>query len=113
MPTGSLTVPGIDAGKLDRRITLLSPVYNAAQDEVDEWAPAATVWAAVSPVFAQEQSEGARQVEMILINVVIRYRADVDARWRVADREHVYQIRGLVDVTRRREQLQLRCEEIL
>jgi SPP1 family predicted phage head-tail adaptor len=113
LPSDNLKSSRIAAGDLDKRVTLLSPVLSDTQDEVTDWTPAATVWAAIEPVFAQEVNEGARTVETSLVTITIRYRSDIDARWRIADREHTYQVRGLVDVTRRREELLIRCAEIL
>jgi SPP1 family predicted phage head-tail adaptor len=113
MPSDSLKSSRTDAGALDKRVVLLQPVYNASGDEISDWVAAATVWAAVEPVYAQEMTEAARMVETSLVTVTIRYRSDVNARWRILDHEHTYQIRGLVDPLRRRERLMLRCAEVL
>jgi SPP1 family predicted phage head-tail adaptor len=113
MPDSNVKSSRIDAGWLDKRITLLRPAYNEYQDEITDWVPAATVWASVEPVFAQELTEAERTVETTMVIAIIRYRKDIDARWRVQDHEHLYQVRGLADITRRREQLQLRLSEVL
>lgn len=103
----------ISAGDLNRRVALMSPVYNEYSDEITDWQLAATVWAAVLPNFAQEQVQSERTIEVILAFVVIRYRADIDARWRVVDKEHTYEITGIVDAMRARQKLVLSCKEVL
>jgi SPP1 family predicted phage head-tail adaptor len=104
--------PAIDAGKLDKRVTLLSPVYNEPEDEIVSWSPEAEVWAAIHPSFAQEINQAGRTVATTLLPIVIRYRTDIDARWRIQDRDRTYQVKGITDIARRRVQLQLACEEV-
>jgi len=105
--------PAIDAGALDRRVTLLKPIYNEFADEITAWEPVTDVWAAVNPTFGQEVNQAARTISTIAVPIVIRYRTDVDARWRVRDRERLYEIKALLDIARRHVQLQLSCEEVL
>lgn len=107
-----MPVPEIDAGSLARRVTLLRPVYNEFQDEITGWDPVADVWAAVNPNFGQEVSEALRTVATVLVPIVIRYRTDIDARWRIRDREQEYEVKGKLDIARRHVQLQLSCEEV-
>ena len=90
--------PTIAAGDLDKRITLLAPVYNDYDDDA---------------VVPQETNEAGRQIEITLLSIVIRYRRDIDARWRIQDHEHLYQIKGIQDVARRRVHLELSCQEVL
>jgi SPP1 family predicted phage head-tail adaptor len=104
--------PGIEAGTLDKRVTLLAPQYNAALDEIVSYAAVTTVWASIMPETAMELNQAGRTVATTRIAVVIRYRADIDARWRVQDRDRVYQIKGIDDVMRRHVQLQLTCMEV-
>ena len=107
-----LRTAALDAGKLDKRVTLLAPVYSEFEDEIVDWTTVATVWAAVNPNWGQEVSEAARTVATTLVMVVIRWRGDLDARWRVQDGVHLYEINSFADVARRRVQLQLNCKEI-
>lgn len=105
--------PLIDAGKLDRRVTLLKPIYNEFEDEITGYQPMVKVWAAVAPTFAQEISEALRTVATVLVPIIIRYRTDIDSRWRIVDGPHTYEIKGIIDIARRRVQLQLSCEEVI
>jgi SPP1 family predicted phage head-tail adaptor len=102
----------LPAGDLDRRVTLLSPVYNGDSDEIDSYQLAGLAWAAVEPIMGAESTEADREMTALLVNVTLRYRADIDARWRIQDGEHTYEIQGIADVARRRVQLKLNCQEI-
>jgi SPP1 family predicted phage head-tail adaptor len=105
--------PTIGSGDLDKRVTLLQPVYNQFQDEIVSYQPVADVWAAVEPDMAMEVNESGRTVETIMVNMYMRYRRDVAASWRIQDHEHVYEIKGMMDIARRRVTLQLNCQEVL
>ena len=108
----ALTRPEINAGALDRRITLLRPVYSDWGDEITGWESAAEVWASVLPEVEAERDAGGRTVAFTKVPVVIRYRADIDQRWRVQDGDRVYEIIGMADVARRRVQLSMQCREV-
>jgi SPP1 family predicted phage head-tail adaptor len=106
--------PTLGAGDLDKRVTLLKPIYNEPiEDEIIGYDPVTDVWAAVDPAFAQEINEGGRTVATKIVAVVIRYRTDIDERWQIQDHGHTYQIRGIADIARRRIQLELTCEEVI
>lgn len=105
--------PGLDAGRLDRLVTLLRPTLNHPEDEIESWEQVADVWAAVEPLAGQEVDAAGRIVSILRVDVRIRYRADIEARWRVRDADKVYEVRALADVSRRHVQLQLSCEEVL
>src|SRR5215471_10732633 len=107
MPQQAAADPTLAAGELDKRVTLLRPVYNEPQDEITGYEPVATVWAAVEPAMGVEMDQAGRTVETVMVNMRIRYRRDIDTRWRIQDHEHVYEIKGVWDTTRRRVQLQL------
>jgi SPP1 family predicted phage head-tail adaptor len=105
--------PTIGAGELDKRVTLMQPIFGETPDEIAGYQAVTDVWAAVDPGFDQEINEAGRTVATSLVAITIRYRTDIDPRWQVADHEHTYQIRGIADIARRRVQLQLTCEEVL
>lgn len=104
----------IEAGTLDRRVTLLRPVYNEYQDEITDWEAVADVWAHVGPNYGQEIThEGKRVAATKLIPVVIRFRSDIDERWRIRDGKWTYEIDAILDVERRGAQLAINCKETL
>lgn len=105
--------PELNAGDLDRRVRLLRPLYNEYEDEITGWEEVTQVWASVEPETKSEIREGERSVMVAAVPIVIRYRTDIDARWRVQDRDHVYEILSLADISRRRVQLELTCQEVV
>lgn len=105
--------PEISAGSLDKRVTLQRPVYNEFQDEIVDWETVTKVWASVQPSYSQEATEASRTVETGIVAIVIRYRTDIDARWRIQDQGHTYEVTGMQDITRRRVQLSIACKEVL
>jgi SPP1 family predicted phage head-tail adaptor len=108
------TRPEINAGALDRRVILLKPTFNTPEDEITGWEEVATVWASVNPSPGTEVTEAGRTVASALVPIIIRYRTDIDARWRVRDRDQEYALVGKpLDIARRHVQLQLNCEEVL
>lgn len=103
----------LEAGTLDRRVTLLRPLYNEFEDEITDWEPVADVWAHIAANYGQEIAhEGARYVASKMVPVTIRYRSDIDERWRIRDRERTYEIDAILDVEDRRVQMSIACKEI-
>jgi len=106
--------PEIAAGSLDARVALLAPVYNEPiEDEITSWQTIDHVWAAINPNYAMEQNESGRTIMVVQTPIVIRYRPDIDARWRVQWGSHTYEVEGILNVQTRNAQLQLLCKEIL
>ena len=106
--------PTLAAGDMDRRVTLLRPVTNEYGDEITGWEAVADVWAGIEPgTSGTEVTEADRTVETVPTEITIRYRTDVDARWRVQDRDHLFEIRGIADISRRRASLILNCMEVV
>lgn len=110
MPTGYIP---ISAGDLDQRVTLQSPVYNTDGDEIVSWQSEGDVWAAVDPTSGLEVEPGQQIIAEKQVTVTIRFRADVDARWRVVDGPHTYEIKAVMDTARRTEALKLLCMEVV
>jgi len=109
----TLNNPEVDAGSLDKRVALLRPVYNAYQDEIDSWEPVGSVWAAMAPASGMEANEAGHTVAVTVVPVVIRYRSDIDARWRLSLGARVFEVEALVNVGERGAQLRLTCKEVL
>lgn len=105
--------PRISAGELDRRVTLLKPVYNEFSDEIIDWQPVMDVWAAMEPLQSLEMGEAISTICNTDVTVIIRYRDDIDARWRVQHRNFVYQVRGMLNVIARRERLEMSCRLVM
>lgn len=107
------TDPTIGAGELNTRVTLLAPIYNEFSDEITGWNQAALTWASLTPVFGMEVNEAGRDVEVVTYTMRLRFRTDLDARWRIQDARHTYEINGISDVEGRHIVLALNCKEVV
>lgn len=104
--------PGIDAGELDKRVTLLEPVLNEWEDEITDWTPVADIWASVRDNYGREAPVSARTVGLTDFAIRIRYRAGIDNRWRVGYRGRVFRIQTILNPLTRNETMQLLCTEV-
>jgi SPP1 family predicted phage head-tail adaptor len=109
MPTVELA-----AGTLDKRVTLQMPVLNEEQDEIVSWQDIATVWAGIAPASGLEEDAAARVVAITDVVVTLRFRGDLDQRWRIKETHTgvTYEIRGIVNALRRGAGLELQCREV-
>lgn len=106
-------IPEINAGELDRRVTLLRPVTNAAGDEIESWEVVGQTNAAINPNAGLEPTGAGRTVSISMVPIIIRYRPDIDARWRVQDGTQTFEVLTKLDILQRHVKLQLNCEEVL
>src|SRR5262245_41371460 len=104
--------PELSAGELDRYVELYKPVYNDYEDEIVGWEKVADVWAAILPNYAFEQTEAQRTIAISQVPIIMRWRDDIDARWRIVYRTTTYEIDGFYDKQRRGAQLYALCKEI-
>ena len=91
-------------GELDRRITLRRPTK--AQDSYGEplitYADEATVWAKVTPIAGGESYEGDQRTNKQRVEVLIRYRAGMEANaWLFVYDGETYEIEDVQEVGRR------------
>jgi SPP1 family predicted phage head-tail adaptor len=105
--------PRINAGDLDQRVGLLAPLYNDAGDEIVSWTLIDTVWASVDANLTLEQTEGQRTVANTDFVIQIRYRDDIDARFRLTHRNNTYEVLGQMNIISRRERLELICRLVM
>lgn len=105
----------IAAGSLRHRITLQRPVVavSAYGEHSTSWEAVADVWADFHPSSVREFIASQQVQSQITARVVIRFRDDVDATWRIAYRGKVYDIAGvLADPDSGREYLTLPVSEV-
>ncbi len=83
-----------DPGKLDRRITLLSPVEtrDAAGGAVTSWVNVATVWAEFTPQPGREIQQAGQKIALAAAMFRIRYRSDIGPKWRLMFGSTVYEL---------------------
>jgi SPP1 family predicted phage head-tail adaptor len=98
----------IAAGKLNRQLTLYTPVteQSATGAETQVWRKVATVWAARQSLNLREVNRMAGIAEAQEAKFVIRYRADVTTAWEVECGNRRYSVVA-VDVTGNNEGLAL------
>ena len=120
----------IKAGKLDKRLGLWRPDYGDAkyddgelydqavysdgfQAQIAAWIPVGKVWASIEQPEAKEIDEAARKVAVVEIKIVIRYRSDIDHRWRLTHRTDMFEVFGITNPLNRYERLELDCRQVL
>lgn len=121
-----VTNPELEAGLLDKRVTLMRPVYaNEFQDEISEDANSEPVYEAVTDVWAAidphagttaatgEQDVAGRMATRNVIHVSIRRRADIDTRWQIGYRGRRFEILGITNPLERSAQQRMFCQEVL
>jgi SPP1 family predicted phage head-tail adaptor len=108
-----VTSPEVWSGDLDRRISLLRPLFNQWQDEIIGWEKVADVWAGFNSTYGYEIMASLRTIMIVQITVVIRYRNDIDQRWRLKDEQGItYEINGMLNTLNRYSQWQLLCTRV-
>lgn len=100
----------MNAGDLDQRVQLQtrSVTQDAVGQDVITWATQATVWAQVQALRGREFFAAAQVQQEQTLKVRIRYRAGIDATWRLLWRGVAHDITGVVPVGRQ-EMLELMC----
>lgn len=96
----------ISAGRLRHRVDIQKPTFT--QDPYSG-APTATVWENVytslpadvyplsSQQYAAREFEAANQIQSrIIARITIRFKADIEADWRILHRGKIYNIQGLL-----------------
>lgn len=99
----------MQAGKLDRQITLLS--YSNANDGFGSDKPTYTlvdtVWSDVIDLRGRELLAAQQSNSMITTKFRIRYRADIDGRWRIGWKGKQFEIVGTPIEVGRNETLEI------
>ena len=105
------------AARLRGKVLLQRPVVtqDSYAGKQIGYADVGTERAAIEPLQTREYFAAQQANAEITLRVVIRYRDDVDADWRVVDQAtgQAYQVVGLpIDPDRRRRELHLMCRRI-
>ena len=93
----------MQAGKLDRRITIQSPTStrDGAGQPVEAWALLATVWARVEHLRGKEPFQGQEFNAQRTSVFTIRYRTDLDETMRIIFDGDTYDILAIAEKGRR------------
>lgn len=102
-----------DPGELNRRLTLEAPVEtpDGAGGVTRSYASVATLWAAVIPVSAREESTAAQRGVTVTHRIAVRFSADITPRHRFRDGTRLFRIVTLRDRDGRKRFLQIEAEE--
>ena len=90
-------------GRMDRRIAIeaVAVTQNDYGEEVETWAPLATVFAEKRDIRARERFTAQQRLAEESAVFVIRYRADVTPAMRLVCEGKTYRIEGLAEIGRR------------
>lgn len=100
-------------GQLDQQVDLYShTVLNDFGDVIDSYSLVATVWARVLTQAGSEAFEAARVNAKRTIRVLIRYRTDVNATWKLSWAGDDYYVTAVDRSNRRDDELWLTCQEV-
>ncbi len=98
----------MQAGKLDRQIQLLE--YSSTTDtvggDVPTYTPVGLVWANVMDLRGNQKFAAQQEQSGITTRFRIRYREDINARWRVMWKGRQYDIIGAISEIGRNEGLE-------
>lgn len=89
----------LKAGRLRHRIELQR--QHRSQDSTTgeitvTWQTQAKVWAAIEPLSVREFISSQSKQSEVTARIVIRYRPDIDASWRIVHRDKIYNIQGVL-----------------
>lgn len=87
----------LKAGRLRHRIEL--QMQHRSQDSTTgeikvTWQTQAKVWAAIEPLSVREFISSQSKQSEVTARILIRYRPDIDASWRIVHRDKIYNIKG-------------------
>ena len=104
----------MQAGRLNRRVTLQSPSQSV--DEIGQpipgWTDVATVWADIRMKSGLESIKAGASVSVVQASVRIRYRSGVNAGMRLVHNLVAYDIKAVMPDIGGREYLDLVCEVV-
>jgi SPP1 family predicted phage head-tail adaptor len=102
------------SGNLNKQITFQykTKVTDGMGGFVVTWNDAATVWAKISTLRTDEAIIAMQTTGTAIHNVVIRYRSDVKASWRIKYGNDYWDIIGPpIDVNKEHRWLDIKCKE--
>lgn len=103
----------IQTGKLDQVITLQSLVETTVSGELlRSYTDIQDVWGHVKTSRGTEALEAARTNAREVIRVLLRYRDDVEVKWRIVWEGQTYNVVSVDRSSRREGQLWLNCEVV-
>lgn len=104
----------MQAGRLNRRLTLLQPsISQGAMGNVQRaWTPAATVWCMKEPLQGREFFESQKTTSEVTTRFTIRYRDDIKATWKCEDEDGSYTVIAVINPDDENRMLQIMAKEL-
>jgi len=101
------------AGELNKRITLQyqTKVPDGLGGFTTTWTDAATVWAAIWPVSANEQVQANATTMVISHRIRIRYRSVLKPSWRIKYGDKYFSIVSIINPNQAGRILDIMCKE--
>lgn len=102
------------AGKFDQRVTLFSrgtPTLDAAGQDAITWVPVPNVWAQRINQRSAEAFAAAQVGDDDVVELHIRYRADVSTTWRLEWKGKGYDITSVSEFGGRNDRTRLLCRK--
>jgi len=102
------------AGKLRHRLTLQrkSESRTSTGDVVTTWVTDSTVWGAIEPIIGNREYLAASQTQNeVMVMIMIRYHATIDATWRILNDGKYYSIQGIQNEYERDRMMVLMCAQ--
>lgn len=99
-------------GRFDQRVTLFSrgaPTLDAVGQDDLTWVEVATVWAQRVTLRSAEAVQAAQISDDVLVELHIRYRADVRTTWRLEWDGQAYDITSVEPFGARKDRTRLLC----
>jgi len=98
---------GLDAGQLNRRITIstATKAEDAVGQGIPTWVPLATVWAKYTPVSDGEKVRANEVFSDLMARFIIRYStvvANVDTKAQITFDGRTFDVSGVKEIERRR-----------
>ena len=100
-------------GDLNKQITIQYPtkVSDGMGGFTETWTNAATVWAAIWPISANELVRSMQQTMEISHRIRIRYRSVLRPDWRIKYGNRFFNIISIINPNMKNELLDLMCKE--
>lgn len=103
------------AGRLRHRIALQSATEarDSHGQPVKTWTTQALIWAGVEPLRGKEMETAHQVAAEATVRIVMRYRSDITADWRIVFDSHTYEIVAPpLNPDMRNIELHLMCREV-
>ena len=106
----------MDAGSLNKRVTIQSPAEVRGADYADvqrTWTDVASVWASIEPLSARELFQNREVSSELTTRVRMRYLSGVSAKQRVLFGARVFEIQSVLNPGEMNIELELLCAEMM